>query len=129
VEHRPALAIAAAASFVVYLTGFALGDAPGASSRVLAATGVALVSGALAAPLFAALRWPRWWLVPATFAVFVAIPLFGNSVLLQTGLEVAEKDCDPCVDASILSILAVPATAFALVGVLAVRWRLRRALA
>jgi len=70
--------------------------------------------------------WPRWWLVGAIAAVMFLWPLGVYRLEIATGLEEPlGEGCDPCVDTTFLSILALPALAIGVVSCAAARW-LRR---
>lgn len=70
--------------------------------------------GSLLLPLVAvgvaAQLWPRWSLVVLVAAVMVVWPFAFHELELATGLaEPLGPGCDPCVDTTILSLLALPA--------------------
>jgi hypothetical protein len=75
----------------------------------------------------AAHLWPRWWLVLFITAFMFLWPLGAYEVEIATGLEEPlGEGCDPCIDTTFLSILALPAFLVGAVSCAAARWRHHR---
>ena len=124
---RPRLAVVALViSSAIYLTGFASDH-----SEALAGNG-ALTMLWIWSPfaiVFATARlWPRWWLVPAVFVAFYAIPVAVDAFEQRTGLypvgttaasyEMGGLDN---LTTSFLTIFAYPATVLAVISVFIMR--------
>jgi hypothetical protein len=119
---------AIAAGFGLYLGGFLVSwlfgdrDAPGALVQLWLLSLVAPVPGVAIALWLS----PRWRLLVLAVSFLIAFPIALHGIGLVTRLESGETNCDPCIDSTFFSVIAVPALAAGAVGLAAGTWRDRR---
>lgn len=71
--------------------------------------------------------WPRWWVVAGLAAGIFAWPFGVDAVETAAGLrQPLDGACDPCVDTTILSLLALPALLIGTATLAVARWRLSK---